>query len=81
MEADLLAALDAGQLGGAALDVFNEEPLPDDHPLWGHPKIVVTPHVAAFSAPETVVELVVANIERIERGEPPLYAVNFDLGY
>ena len=55
--------------------------LPGDHPFWGHPKIVVTPHIAAFSAPETVVELVVANIERIERGEPPLYAVDFDRGY
>ncbi len=81
VEADLLAALDAGQLGGAALDVFNEEPLPDDHPFWGHPKIAVTPHIAAFSAPETVVELVVANIERIEAGKPPLYAVDFKLGY
>ena len=81
VEADLLAALDAGQLGGAALDVFNEEPLPDDHPFWGHPKIVVTPHIAAFSVPKTVVELVAGNIERIEKGEPPLYAVDFDRGY
>ena len=76
-----MAGLDVGQLGGAALDVFNEEPLPDDHPFWGHPKIAVTPHIAAFSAPETVVELVVANIERIEAGKPPLYAVDFELGY
>jgi glyoxylate/hydroxypyruvate reductase A len=81
VEADLLAALDAGQLSGAALDVFNEEPLLDDHPFWGHPKIVVTPHIAAFSAPETSVKLVVENIERIETGEPPLYAVDFDRGY
>ncbi len=81
VEADLLSALDTGQLAGAALDVFNEEPLPKDHPFWGHPKIVVTPHVAAFSVPETAVESVVANIERMEKGEPPLYAVDFDRGY
>ncbi len=81
VEADLLAALDTGQLSGAALDVFNEEPLPEDHPFWGHPKIVVTPHIAAFSVPETAVESVIANIERIEKGEPPHYVVDFDRGY
>ncbi len=81
VEADLLAALDAGQLGGAVLDVFDEEPLPEDHLFWGHPKIVVTPHIAAFSVPETAVESVISNIERIEKGEPPLYAVDFDRGY
>ena len=81
VEADLLSALDTGHLSGAALDVFNEESLPKDHPFWGHPKIVVTPHIAAFSVPETAVESVVANIERIEKGEPPLYAVDFDRGY
>lgn len=81
VEADLLSVLDTGQLSGAALDVFNEEPLPKDHPFWGHPKIVVTPHIAAFSVPETAVESVVANIDRMEKGEPPLYAVDFDRGY
>ncbi len=81
VEADLLDALGTGQLDGAALDVFNEEPLPEDHPFWGHPKIVVTPHIAAFSVPETAVESVVANIERIERGEPPHYVVDFGRGY
>ena len=64
VEADLLAALNADRLGGAALDVFDAEPLPEDHPFWGHPKIVVTPHIAAFSVPETAVESVIANIER-----------------
>ncbi len=81
VEADLLDALSTGQLGGAALDVFEEEPLPGDHAFWGHSKIVVTPHIAAFSVPETAVESVVANIERIERGEPPHYVVDFGRGY
>ncbi len=81
VDADLLAALDTGQLGGAALDVFNEEPLPQDHPFWSHPKIVVTPHIAAVTMPETAVESVAANIERIENGEPPHGIVDFDRGY
>ncbi|MFQ6021773.1 MAG: 2-hydroxyacid dehydrogenase [Acidiferrobacterales bacterium] len=81
VEADLLHALDDGQLAGAALDVFAEEPLPDDHPLWTHPRIVVTPHIAAFSVPETAVESVVANIRRVEAGEPLLNAVDFERGY
>ena len=69
------------QLSGAALDVFNEEQLPEDHPVWGYPKIVVTPHIAAFSVSETAVDSGVSNIERIEKGEPPLYFVDFDRGY
>ncbi len=73
--------LSVRQLSGAALDVFNEEQLPEDHPFWGYPKIVVTPHIAAFSVPETAVDSGVSNIERIEKGEPPLYAVDFDRGY
>ena len=47
--ADLMAALDSGQLGGATLDVFAEEPLPADNPLWRHPKITITPHSSAVS--------------------------------
>lgn len=81
VEADLLAALGTGQLGGAALDVFEEEPLPGDHAFWGHSKIVVTPHIAAYSVPETAVESVVANIARIESGQPPHYVVDFKRGY
>ncbi len=81
VETDLLAALDDGHLGAAALDVFAEEPLPDDHPFWGHPRIVVTPHIAAFSVAETAIESVVANIRRVEAGEPPLNVVDFARGY
>ncbi|MCP4330898.1 MAG: glyoxylate/hydroxypyruvate reductase A [Alphaproteobacteria bacterium] len=81
VEADLLDALDSGQLSAAALDVFNEEPLPENHPFWVHPRIIVTPHIAAFSIPETAIESVAQNIARIENGESPLYVVDFDRGY
>ncbi len=81
VETDLLRALDEGQLASAALDVFGEEPLPDGHPFWRHPRITVTPHIAAFSVPETAVEAVAANIARMEAGEPPLGVVDFARGY
>ncbi len=81
IEADLLQAFDDGQLAGAALDVFNQEPLPTGHPFWDHPLIVVTPHIAAFSLPKTAVDSVVDNINRIEAGQAPLNAVNFERGY
>jgi glyoxylate/hydroxypyruvate reductase A len=78
---DLLAALDEGRISSAALDVFNEEPLPPDHPFWSHPRIVVTPHVAAFSVPATAVASVVANLRGIESGEAPRFVVDFKRGY
>jgi glyoxylate/hydroxypyruvate reductase A len=45
---DVLAALNSGQLGGAVLDVFDPEPLPDGHPAWSHPKLTLTPHVGSL---------------------------------
>ena len=80
-EADLLAALEAGRLSGAALDVFPEEPLPAASPLWDHPKVFVSPHVASLTHPETAVEAMVANIRRHERGEPMLHVVDRARGY
>lgn len=81
VEADLLAALDSGQLGSAALDVFGEEPLPAGHPFWAHPGIRITPHVATVSEPGAAVEAVVANIRRFENGEQLVNVVDFNLGY
>ncbi len=78
---DLLAALGDGHLSCAALDVFNQEPLPADHPYWGHPRVVVTPHIAAFSVPATAIESVAANIRCMEAGKAPLYVVEFERGY
>lgn len=80
-EHDLVAALDDGQLGGAMLDVFRREPLPSEHPFWHHPKVVVTPHVAAQAIAELMVSQVIENIRRIERGEAPHGVVNPERGY
>ncbi len=73
--ADLLAALDGGQLGGAALDVLETEPLPADDPLWRHPKIRITPHIASTASPRTAAPAVVENIRLIAAGASPRNAV------
>jgi len=67
-EADILACLDDGTLGGASLDVFNQEPLPPDSPFWTHPKIVLTPHNAADTDPDEISKYVARQIERFEAG-------------
>ncbi|QXT40543.1 2-hydroxyacid dehydrogenase [Gymnodinialimonas ceratoperidinii] len=77
----LLAALDSGQIGHATLDVFRQEPLPEAHPFWAHPKITVTPHIASETRPETASETVAENIRRGEAGEPFLHLVDRNLGY
>ncbi len=72
---DVLAALDSGQLGGAVLDVFEPEPLPDGHPAWSHPKLTLTPHVGSLpTRAERAVQLA-RNILAFERGDalPTLY--------
>ncbi|MEW6690816.1 MAG: NAD(P)-dependent oxidoreductase, partial [Pseudomonadota bacterium] len=81
VEADLIAALDSGHLAHAYLDVFETEPLPPGSPLWTHPGITLTPHIAALTEPRTSVGKIAENIERIRRGEPPLNTVDFSAGY
>ena len=81
VESDLLAALDSGQLAGATLDVFREEPLPADDPLWHHPQVLITPHVASYASPTTGAEGVVENIRRARSGQPLLHQVDRALGY
>ncbi len=77
----LIAALDAGQIGHATLDVFRTEPLPADHPFWRHPRVTVTPHIAADTRASSASRVVAENIRRGEAGEPFLYLVDRSLGY
>src|SRR6516164_3429456 len=70
IEEDLLAALASGQLSAAVLDVFREEPLRAGHPFWRHPRIVMTPHVAAATHPPTAAPIILDNIRRFEEGRP-----------
>ena len=81
VEDDLLEALDSGQIGGATLDVFQTEPLPEDHPFWEHPRVFMTPHIASMTVPETAVRAVVANIQRLEAGEALQHVVDLKRGY
>lgn len=80
---DLVAALAEGKIAGAALDVTDPEPLPQDHPLWGDPRVIITPHISAQS-PETLQRiglLVAENMRRYIAGEPLLSVVNVKRGY
>ncbi len=81
VEQDLIDALDRGQLSGALLDVFREEPLPVENPLWQHPKVVTTPHVASVSLPESVMKLLKENIDRLIKGEDFLHPIDRRAGY
>ena len=60
---DIINAIDSGQLSGAFLDVFENEPLPENHPAWKHPKIMITPHIASITNPETVVPQMLENYQ------------------
>jgi len=81
VEADIVRALDDGALAGATLDVFQEEPLPPQSPLWSHPKVTITPHNAGDISPRVFAPHVVAQIERFERGLPLENAVDRARGY
>jgi glyoxylate/hydroxypyruvate reductase A len=81
VEDDLLAALASGQVSAAVLDVFREEPLTTDHPFWHHPRVIVTPHVAAFTNPTTAAPIILDNIRRFEDGRPLLNRIDPARGY
>jgi glyoxylate/hydroxypyruvate reductase A len=81
VEADLIPALDSGQLSGAALDVFREEPLPPGHPFWRHPRILVTPHIAAETHPPTAAPIIRDAIRQCEAGLPIANQIDLKRGY
>ncbi|MBO9135124.1 glyoxylate/hydroxypyruvate reductase A [Rhizobium sp. B230/85] len=77
----LIDALDSGHLSGAVLDVTDPEPLPASDPLWQHPRIILTPHIASVTQPETAAKAVIANIHRHEAGKDPIGLVDRKRGY
>lgn len=81
VEADILAALEAGDLWAASLDVFETEPLPEASPLWSHPRVVVTPHNASISDERAVCRYVLAQIARHEAGAALKNVVDVPTGY
>lgn len=82
-ETALASALSAGRLAGAALDVFTDEPLPPDSPLWTVPRLVISPHIAGFGERyiERCVDVLVANVAALVTGAPPTGRIDRDVGY
>jgi glyoxylate/hydroxypyruvate reductase A len=81
VEPDLLACLDDGTLKAATLDVFETEPLPAASPFWAHPRVTITPHNAAMSAPDAICKLVARQIRRLDRGKKLENVVERERGY
>lgn len=81
VQEDLLHALDDEWISAAILDVTDPEPLPPGHPLWSHSHVVVTPHIASETQPETSAHAVIANLRRHQRGESLLGLVERRRGY
>ncbi|AKH89413.1 glyoxylate/hydroxypyruvate reductase GhrA [Edwardsiella tarda] len=77
----LLAALDSGQVAAATLDVFAREPLPGDHPFWQHPRVTLTPHIAAITLAPVAMDYIADNIRAIEAGRHPEGVVDIARGY
>jgi len=82
-EDDLLEALESGALRGAALDVFQVEPLPPEHPLWNQPNVLLTPHVSAVTRGfwRRQTDLILENLRRYLEGEPLLNLVDKEAGF
>lgn len=80
-EHDLVKALNEGVIAGAVLDVFENEPLAQDHPLWQMPNVHITPHTAALGFPADIADIFIENYRRFSKQEPLLHVVDFDLGY
>lgn len=81
VEQDLIDALDAEQLASAVLDVFTIEPLPNNHPFWHHPKILVTPHASALTSVNVITQQIVDNVIKYRENKTLDYLVNRKQGY
>lgn len=81
VEADILAALDAGEIAAASLDVFETEPLPASSPLWTHPRVLISPHIGAESSPIAIGRYAVRQIKALREGRPLENIVDPDRGY
>ena len=81
VDADLLAALDSGQLQHAVLDVFHTEPLPAEHAYWQHPRVTVLPHVAAQTDPDSAARVVADNVQALRTAQPLKHLVQAERGY
>ena len=81
IDEDLIDLLDKNHLSGAALDVFHQEPLSDKHPFWTHPKVLITPHVAALTNVNTALEQIIGNYKAMRAGEQLLHEVSHTQGY
>lgn len=81
VDKDLMRLLSEGHLSGASLDVFNTEPLPTNSPLWNHPRINITPHIASLTNPISVAPQIVENYHRMKENKPLLNLVSLDRGY
>lgn len=81
VDADLIEALDSGQLAGATLDAFRVEPLPAEHPFWAHPKITVVPHIAAITQVRTAARTLANNLRSLLDGKRPAHIVDRTRGY
>lgn len=81
VEEDLVEAIEEGWLSGAMLDVYHQEPLPEDHPFWSNPDIIITPHIASVTIPEAATPQIAENYRRMQEGKELLNQINRRKGY
>lgn len=81
VEEDLVAMINEGHIAGASLDVFAEEPLPKDSPLWNHPRLNITPHIASLTDPVSVAPQILKNYYLLKEGKNLLNTVDLKKGY
>ena len=80
-EEAMIEALRSKKIGGAGLDVFETEPLPNENELWALENVIITPHVSGINIPEEICEEFIRNYERWIRGEPLMGLVDRKKGY